>query len=64
MMRAGRAEVELALSGAAKPAVYALNADGSRRGEVPAEWKGGKLRFTADTARDPDQATYVYEITR
>jgi hypothetical protein len=64
LMRAGRAEVTLRLSGAACPKVYALRSDGSRRGEVKSAFKDGALRFTADTARDPSDATFLYEIVR
>ena len=60
LMRVGRAEISLALGGAAQ--VFALAADGSRRGEIAAETRDGKLVFTADTARDPANATYLYEI--
>ena len=64
LMQRGRAAV--ALRTAAKSAgdvkVYALAADGSRRGEVPCEVSGGRLSFAADTARDPAEATFMYEI--
>ena len=64
LMRAGRAEVTLRLSGAARPKVYALAADGSRRGEVESSFVDGALSFTADTARDRSDATFLYEIVR
>jgi len=64
LMRAGRAEVALALSGGRPAKVYALAADGSRRAEVPSRASGGRLSFVADTARDPADATYLYEIVR
>ena len=64
MMHVGRADVELRLAPGTKPRVYALGADGSRRGEVPSTWDGAKLAFAADVARDPDDATYLYEIVR
>ena len=47
-----------------RPKVYALRSDGSRRGEVESVFKAGALRFTADTARDPSDATFLYEIVR
>lgn len=63
LMRRGKAEVSLAAeAGAFK--VYVLDADGSRRNEVPATYSDGKLRFTADVARDPKAASYLYEIVR
>ena len=64
LMRAGKAEVELKLAPGAAPRVYALNANGSRRCEVKSAWSGGKLSFTADTARNPSNATFLYEIER
>ena len=64
LMRAGRAEVTLRLSGAARPKVYALASDGSRRGEVESLFRDGALSFTADTARDRSDATFLYEIVR
>lgn len=42
--------------------VYALGADGSRRGEIAAERRGGELVFVADIARDVKCATCFYEI--
>ena len=50
------------LDGNAVPRVYALCADGSRRGEVPSSWDGTTLTFTANTARDTSDATFLYEI--
>jgi len=43
---------------------YALRADGSRRYEVPSSWDGKALTFTANTARDTSDATFLYEIER
>ena len=66
LMRAGCAEITLMLEGFSfsRPKVYALRSDGSRRGEVESVFKAGALRFTADTARDPSDATFLYEIVR
>ena len=64
LMRAGRAEVSIRLDGNAVPCVYALRADGSRRCEVPSSWDGKALTFTANTARDTSDATFLYEIER
>lgn len=63
LMRAGRADVELKLvEKSRRLRVHALGADGSRRCEVPSSWRGGTLSFVADTARDPANATFLYEI--
>ncbi len=63
LMRRGRAEVSLALDAGAFT-VYVLEADGSRRSEVPSTYQDGKLAFVADIARDPGAASYLYEIVR
>ena len=63
LMRAGRADVALALGGG-RFKVYALAADGTRRFRVPCTATGGVLRFTADVAADPALATCQYEIVR
>lgn len=47
-----------------KPRVYALAADGTRCGIVESVWKDGTLYFTVNTARDKNDATYLYEIVR
>ena len=64
LMPRARAEVRLALAGPGTARVYALDTDGARRGEVPAVLRDGRLAFTCDVARDPAQATYLYEIVR
>ena len=68
LMRSGRAEVALSLaggSGTESPVVvHALAPDGSRRAAIPATYSDGVLRFTADIARDPASATFLYEIVR
>ena len=64
LMPRARAEVSLALADPGVARVYALDSDGSRRGEVPASVRDGRLVFTCDTARDAKQATYLYEIAR
>lgn len=63
LMRRGRAEVSLAL----RPGtftVYVLNEDGSRREVVPSRYEKGRLSFVADTARNAQKASYLYEIVR
>ena len=63
LMRRGTAEVSVARAADAPPCrVYALDATGARRGEVPSRFEGGRLAFTADVGRDPNQATYLYEV--
>jgi len=65
LMQRGRAEISLRLSGDAKGLkVYALSANGARRCEVPWKAVAGGVAFTADTARDPEDATFAYEIVR
>jgi len=63
LMRRGRATVSLDI-GSGKFRVFALAADGSRRYEVPVTVTPGGLALTCDTARDPNEATYLYEIVR
>ena len=63
LMREGRASVSLRLAAGAFE-VHVLNADGSRRGVLPAVWKDGALTFTADVGRDRAAASYLYEIVR
>ena len=63
LMRTGRADVSLAVApGAWK--VYALASSGARRFEVPSVCTNGRLAFTADVARDPKNATYLYEVVK
>ena len=44
--------------------VYALAADGRRRGEVAARQANGRLSFTAKVDADPASATWLYELER
>ena len=62
LMRRGTAEVSVARTRAETCRVYALDATGARRGEVPSRIEDGRLSFLADVARDPNQATCLYEI--
>ncbi|MBP5542699.1 MAG: hypothetical protein ILM98_01380 [Kiritimatiellae bacterium] len=72
LMRAGKAEVELRLDSPAK--VFALSPSGRRVREVTTTFDAarsknsphhcGVLRFTADVAADPANATFLYEIVR
>ena len=69
LMRAGKADVELKVNAAngANPAswrVYALAPDGARVADIPATCADGVLRFTADIARNPESATFLYELVR
>lgn len=63
LMRVGRARVALKVD-PGRFAVYALEADGSRRAEIPCVCRDGRLAFVADVARDPANATYLYEVVR
>jgi len=63
LMRKGRADLSLSLL-AGEWTVYALDCAGNRRGVVPSRWQDGRLSFTADIARDPDDATMNYELVR
>ena len=63
LMRVGVADVSLDVEGGSFKA-YVLDADGTRRGEVPLRIVDGKLTFTADVARDERTASYLYEIVR
>ena len=64
LVRAGRAEISLAL-GPADFTVYALDTAGRRVREVPhtRDLAIGRISFTADVAADPAAATFLYEIT-
>ena len=63
LMRAGRADVSLCLE-PGRFRVFVLNADGSRRDELPCSHVDGRLRFLAEIGRDPSAASYLYEIIR
>jgi hypothetical protein len=63
MMRKGRADVSLRVEPGAY-AVHALNADGTRRGAIPARLENGRLRFAARVDADPATATWLYEIEK
>lgn len=63
LMRVGRAEVVLKVD-PGDFAAYALEADGTRRAEIPCSCRDGRLAFVADVARDPANATYLYEVVR
>ena len=62
-MRARKGTAEVSLKAASWNA-YALGTDGARRAEVPVKRKDGSLALTADTARDPANATLLYELVR
>ena len=65
LMRRGVAGIELQFAnGPAEWRVWALSPSGARRAEVPCLIEGGTLRFTADVARDPAEATFLYELAR
>ena len=62
LMANGTAELAFSQGVFRPTTVYALNADGSRRGKVKITRLPSAFRFTADVARDPKVATYLYEI--
>ena len=63
LMRRGTAEVSVVRAADAPDVrVWALDATGARRCEMPSRMEAGRLVFTVDVARDPRQATYLYEI--
>ena len=61
--RVGAADVSLKVAPGPWKA-YALGTDGARRGEVPVSFAEGRLRLAARTARDPANATLLYELVR
>jgi len=64
LIRSGKAEVRLAMPGAAKYRIWALTLGGKRLGEVHARSEGGALSFTVDVAADPSSgARMLYEVT-
>lgn len=64
LMPRARAKVELAAERPEEVVVHAVDTDGSRRFAVPSSVVDGRLVFTCDTARDPSQATFLYELVR
>ena len=63
LVRKARAEVSLAVC-EGKWLVWAIDMDGSRVKPVPCVWRNGRLAFVCDTATDPRQATFHYELVR
>ncbi len=63
LMRRGVAEIEL-FTNDNHYRVFALSPTGARIAEIPFRAEGGTLHFTADTARDPAEATFLYELVR
>ena len=65
LMRRGAAGIALQFAdGPAEWRAWALSPSGARRAEVPCRIEGGTLRFVANVARDPAEATFLYEIVR
>jgi hypothetical protein len=63
LVRAGKAQVAIALASPAKLRVWALTPGGKRLAEVPATVEAGALHFTADVAGDPSAgARMLYEV--
>lgn len=63
LVQRGCAKVSLAV-GVGNWRVYALATDGTRRERVPSESCDGRLSFVCDTARDPSEATILYELVK
>jgi hypothetical protein len=63
LVRAGGADVTLALNDADVYSVYALATSGRRLGKIPSRVEGGKLRFTASVA-GAEGARMLYEIVK
>ena len=64
LMRRGTADVSLAVSRGAWKA-YALSPGGRRRREVPCRFDDhGRMRLLCNTAADPSNATFAYELSR
>ena len=60
---AGSGKVTLTLAAGATPRVYAVDLAGRRMREVPSEYSGNQLRFSADVLAGK-QPCFVYEIVR
>lgn len=63
LVQRGCAKVSLVV-GTGNWQVYALATDGSRREQVSADTLDGELSFICDTARDPSEATILYELVK
>ncbi len=63
LLRRGRADISLKLSGAERLKVTALSADGAARGEISAQSNNGVWSFTADIGSFPG-GVMAYELTR
>ena len=75
LMRAGKADIELSTTAKGSQdeqlpfvnnpfRVFALSSSGARRAEIPCRYADGVLRFVADVAHDPAEATFLYEVVR
>ena len=63
LVRSGVARLALAF-GSGNFKVYALGTSGDRVREIPCILAKGRLRFKADVAADPQNATFLYEVVR
>ena len=63
IVRSGVARLALAF-GSGNFKVYALGTSGDRVREIPCRLAKGRLRFKADVAADPQNATFLYEVVR
>ena len=63
MMRAAKTGIKLGL-GEGEFEVWALSSSGKRKNRVPCRLRNDVLLLDADTAADPCDATYLYEVVR
>jgi hypothetical protein len=64
LVRAGTAEIRLAVTSAKDYKVYALSTGGRRTVEIPCREEGGRLVFTASVTGPAGASTLLYEIVR
>ena len=64
LMRNGRAEISLGLDEPGAYEVRLLSTDGSTRRAIPFRAEGDRLLFTAETGRDPSEASFLYLVVR
>lgn len=63
LLRAGKADVSLRLK-SGRGRVYALDAEGTRKAEIPSRFADGWLHFPVDVGCRSGEATFLYEITQ
>ena len=63
LVRKTKVPVSLAVKSGAWT-VWAIDMDGRRMKTLMSKWEGGRLSFVCDTAANPQQATFHYELVR